>query len=829
MKLFRPLLIMIMTFITTTAYALPVCGVVTPPRLVFILDDSGSIDDTERGLMTVAIQKIVDGVRVAYPDAEFGAVQYVQETTSTPQDGNYDIIAPYTKNLTIAITKNPIVADLGQDHLPDSLNKMITDGIFSPGGVLEKPDGFFIYTDASRTSEICCTNLENSGTMTSTDAAPGFGEYTKLAQLSNTGNISLYHSLPTPADSTPEIAQGTGIYRNGATFDVPQADIDAITSNIIQGIGDNFTGDVTEAALPVSTHLKTNDQLFIPSKSLSPLEGHLKSYKIDDKGQPAASETWDAATKMTAAKRVANLYSTDASGNKVLFDSLDDAAFGSTGALNVATIKNYTIDPSFSSGAYLGDRQNGSFLGGVSEGNSLDLLTNEINRSLYLTDSSYRGFYKNTVASRQPLVLMSSDDGFLYAFNQITGELVWGWMPRSLASQLVNPNSFQDRHLMAGSVDILDIKDSTGAYASYVIASYKQGLGHYVLKLDDNGDLDQIVWDEDTAGVASVSPNDGEIEFFRDESGGKVYSIYSYSTSAATSRLKIRSLTDISVNKSIDLPYSVTSTPFVMQNYEKQNAPKKKHLYLGTSTGSIHSAGLLNASGSLDSDLNIQSQLQASSVATMSDTSTDPVTYIDASISAEDNRYYLSTQTEKRLTIHRYNSSNASWHKLWTSFVSGAGQWDDAGNYATDISGVPSKKDGFAIIPPDGIQSLPSDATITDKAFIVADAVVLPLSVPDSTSTNCVDTAYYYMYNLFNGKFPKETFLTVKEKPILTNIVLGYGDGKRLNVSDFLGTDKLLAYGLADQNLDFKAGIASSFTINDPVTTGIRGWREVGH
>lgn len=827
MKSLKILLSLIAFLLAIPTYGASSCGVSTPPKLVFIIDDSGSIDDTERAQMSDSIQKIIDGVEASHPDTLIGTLQYIQEAPSTPQDGQYGITLPYTSNLTISIVKSPLVPVLGEDHLPDSVNQMITDGIFNTGGALEEPDMFFIYTDAARANEgVCCSVLENTGGMASTDAAPGYGEYAKLAGLATSGDITLYHSLPSVGQEAPGVAQGDGIYRSAVGFTVAQADIDAIVDNIVSNIGTVFTGEVSETDLPITSQLKTGDKLVLPSKSISPLEGHLRAYTIGDDGKPATTASWDAATKMSASGRAAKLYSTDTSGNKILLSSLDDAAFGSTGSLTVSNIKDYTIDPSASSGIYLADRKSGSFLGGVSRGNSLDIIGNQINTSLYLYDTTYRDFFTNTVKNRKKLVLMSSDDGFLYAFDYDTGSLAWGWMPRSLASELVNYSSFQSKHLMAGTVDILDLKDSAGNYATYIVGSYKSGLGHYVLKLGSNGSLSSIVWDDDQSSLFNKSPNNGEMEFFSDGSG-TVYAVYVLTNSTNTSRVVVKSVTDSNPSLDIDLNYEVTSSPFVMQDYGKSNAPEKKTLYVGTAIGNIHVAGLLTGGG-IKNVAAIIASLQSSPVATMDDSSTDAITYINSSVAAKDNKYYLSAQTLSRLTVLKYDVSNTSWKKKWTSYVSGAGSWSDAGTYSADNSGVPSDQGGFAIVPPTGIQSLPVDAKVTDKATIVADAVVLPLNVLPASSTTCAPIAYYYVYSLTDGKFPKDSFFKTDNTAINTNIVLGYGEASRMTISDLAGKDKLVGYGLSDQRLDNSIGIGSPFIIKDPVTAGIRSWKEIG-
>ena len=113
----------------------------------------------------------------------------------------------------------------------------------------------------------------------------------------------------------------------------------------------------------------------------------------------------------------------------------------------------------------------------MSRGNDVALLTQMNNIGQYLTDSAYRTFYTNTISSRTERILVSSDDGFIYAFNQSNGQLNWGWMPRTLVGELKDYTSFQSQLYMRGTVDVIDAKDASGNYATYVVGSYKDGLG----------------------------------------------------------------------------------------------------------------------------------------------------------------------------------------------------------------------------------------------------------------------------------------------------------------------------------------------------------------
>ena len=586
-----------------------------------------------------------------------------------------------------------------------------------------------------------------------------------------------------------------------------------------------LTGDVSEAPLALPMQIASGDKVFVASRSPAPnIEGHLKAYAVQTDGSVSTTAAWDAATLMNNTKRQNGLYSTDAAGAKILFNSLDDVAFSTT-TPSVATVKAYTLDPSYSGGTYLAGRKSGSFLGAISRDNDLALLTQLNNMSLYLEDAAYRTLYSGTVATRDKKVLVSSDDGFLYAFNQSDGELAWGWMPRTLVTELKNYSTFQNNLFMRGKLDIIDAKNA-GAYATYVVGGYKNGLGHYVLKLSSSAGLDSVVWDEDRSGSFSTAPNHGEMDYFRDGSGN-TYVTYVLTTSANTSTLVIRNLatettTDVTLN------FNATSTPFVMPDFGDTNGPAAKTLYLGDSNGNIRRAALLS-SGALASAASIQSALQNTTY-TGELGAAEPILFLGAARSAWGGNYYLRAQSNSRLTVLQYDASTTHWKKRWTSYVGGAGTWDAAGTtYTADNSGAPTDTDGDGVatnVTANGIQWLPTGAAITDAAQIIADSIILPVSV--TASGACYGKAFYYLYRLTDGAFPDNKFFRFNSSTTYAeNLFLGYGNPTSVEIGDMPSKERLIGHGHADQTPSNAVGIPTSFIVNDPVATGIRGWKEL--
>lgn len=578
-----------------------------------------------------------------------------------------------------------------------------------------------------------------------------------------------------------------------------------------------LSGEVNEAIL-TPQQLQPGKKVFIASSSIDDgaQQGHLRAYAIQSDGTAVSTVSWDAATTMTKPERTSRLYSTNSNGSLASFATLDDGvgtgddAFDLGTLLEKATIINYTLDPSHDSGIYLGNRANNSMLGTISSDSDITQISRQVDTWNYLHDPSYRSFYNNTVSTRTERVLVTSNDGFLYAFNEIDGDIAWGWMPRSLIYNLTDFQTFQSKELMRGHIDVLDLKDTNGNYASYVVGSYKSGMGQFVLKLDSDSssksDLGSVVWDIDESEVNAMvdrAPNNGKRVYFSD-SNNKVYSAYIV-TADATSYLKIRSLTDTSVQHSIQLNYTATSTPYVMTDFGNASAPASKTLYLGDSSGNIYAAPLL-ASGVLDTANNINTAINGTAVAAMHTSSSSAVLYIGAS-SSDNGAYFLRAQSADRLTIFKYQSSQ--WNRLWTTYTGGAGKWTNATTYVADSN----------------IQSLPATARISDEALIVSNSIVLPVSTAP-TGSNCYRNAHYYLYNLVDGRFPTDRFYNTDNTAITTIVNLGNGEPETLKLSDF-SDGKLLGYGISDQKSNGSVGINKTLYIKDMITTGIRSWREL--
>jgi hypothetical protein len=481
----------------------------------------------------------------------------------------------------------------------------------------------------------------------------------------------------------------------------------------------------------------TGDLMYIPYQtdyyqkddgSYSWISGHLKAFAYQSDGSVSSTASWDADDEMTVSDRQSKLWSTDNNGNLVLFASLDDNAFSSTGTPSVSDIIAYTLDPSYHSGAYLANRDPDGMIG--------------------RPNTSQPGILGN-------LVVFQTDDGFLYAVDATSGALKWGYIPRPLVASLKNYSSFFTTHPMNGQIAVLNLDNDSGSTAGYVVGSADSGAIHYALSVDRNGNLDDLLWLDSTSGSNPHRP----IVFYI---GSTPYAVYV----GGTEEVVIRSLasnyseTRYDVSQYLDAGATLTAAPIGVADYALNSAGTSRYLnltlFVGDSVGDVY-YGTLISSNSIGSHLKLTALGNIGSSSTVS----DPVKYIEHATKGSTG--YITVQSTTRLKTFRYPESDASWFANWTSYTGGSGYWNDTGSgYTAETTFTPKSEH---------IQKLPdSGATITDKLSIASGVVFLPVQVESSGSC----TASYYLYKLENGVFPTNT--TFVGVTVTDNITLGTGN-----------------------------------------------------
>jgi type IV pilus assembly protein PilY1 len=143
---------------------------------------------------------------------------------------------------------------------------------------------------------------------------------------------------------------------------------------------------------------------------------------------------------------------------------------------------------------------------------------------------------------------------------------------------------------------------------------------------------------------------------------------------------------------------------------------------------------------------------------------------------------YLRVQGPSGITI--FSQLNGSWSPVWTTYAGGAGNW--SGNTYSPVTSS-------------SITPLPSGSTITDQALINSGNVIVPVTVPPSSTDTCgVNTAAYYIYSLSNGIFPSSAYFSASGASITQGYVIGQGNAFTPAVTVFNG--RLLLQSAANKN-----------------------------
>ena len=513
------------------------------------------------------------------------------------------------------------------------------------------------------------------------------------------------------------------------------------------------------------------DNIFEVQDQYTPNWGQVVAHTLDSDGEVSDKPIWsfDDGVHMTVSKRQQRLYSTDTEGNIINFYSdLDDDAFNADANPSAATIREYTMDPSYGDDSpYLGNRKKDSLLGLM--GDTSPVLVKAPGDAALFHDEEYRKYMSKHI-KRAPALLFTSQDGFLYTADATRcdsgGELKWGWMPRQFVDDLKGYTSFPRNEHFKGHFRIVDAKDANGVYGSYLIGSAEEGRLHYTMKLANNElsktcqdknkkeheydhelGFEKLLW-EDYAEISKTSPNNAAPVIWRDKDSGRTYVIY-ITGKDEDNKLTIRDITNggkiAAAWLEFDLEKKVSATPLVVK--EKDN---QVYIYFGTDKGQLHRISWTDdvdsIHGKLAWDNNFTDSEQLGEE--------KPVTYIGYA------RYqgaeYLRVQSLTRLTVLKRlpppkdTQEIQLWKKRWSTFTGGATTYS------------PTEKDTQAI------QHLANNAEIDSEALIVDGSILLPAYEVDAGEDVCsIGGGYFYFFNLDNGLFPSNKFIV--DKAVLTD------------------------------------------------------------
>lgn len=626
------------------------------------------------------------------------------------------------------------------------------------------------------------------------------------------------------------IAGGTTSYYSALT----QSDVRAALNNIVTNILGKSV--VSSYASPPSI---TEGSLEFLLKNVNPVsgQGDLYAYPVTSNGSVSSTASWDANSipTMTAATRSAVLYTTPMSttnnggGAAQTFSavaSTNSTAFAiNNTTLTASDIANYTIDPSYDNGAYLGGRYSGWFVGLPSSAPA-EVLTAPNNANL-LNNGGYLSF-ASSHASRQNTVLFSDNDGFLYAigYNNITSSstnngnptLLWGWMPGALLPSLQNYPTFWQGNNMGNfaSIDAYNSSGNNKGWHTYVVGIAGGGSIYYDLQLTGTStpNIGNVVAQYDYPGASQPVPS------------APVF--YQVNTPGATNFGEAWALTTINYNSSSylgilnvssgiatldQLPFTNTAMPYIDKN---------GNLFLGDGNGNVYemtAANLSQVLGQKTPNYTIPSAYLTSigNYTTNWPTNTGlktNVQFIGGTFYQGKN--YLRVQGPSGITT--FSQSNVAWSPVWTTYAGGAGTW--SGSTYSQVAYSGNNTSNNSITP------LPTGSSITDQALINSGNVIVPVTIPPSSTATCgVNTAAYYIYALSNGIFPSSAYVSPTGVSIGQGYVVGQGNAFTPSVTVFNGQQ--LLQGAASKNTTggtsgFASALGAGLPLGGPVA-----WRLV--
>ncbi|WP_292943848.1 gliding motility-associated C-terminal domain-containing protein [Olleya sp. UBA1516] len=226
-------------------------------KVLFIVDDSGSVSFSERQDMEASIQQLSNQIFSQNPLAEIGLVQYGQPDASSTSQPSYYLSYPFTVNPTISIPDNPGGNNLIQDVLPNSINTMINDGLFTTGGAFDNTTSIFIFTDALIDSG-CSSVLTNCSSCNVPALSCGYDYLTDLSNSLGGIPISTYRVTSSFNPGTADgIQQGAGVLIEGSNFQLNSTQIDLLTDSLIcidadYDVFNTCIGDTTQFTLTTS-------------------------------------------------------------------------------------------------------------------------------------------------------------------------------------------------------------------------------------------------------------------------------------------------------------------------------------------------------------------------------------------------------------------------------------------------------------------------------------------------------------------------------------------------------------------------------------------------
>lgn len=583
-------------------------------------------------------------------------------------------------------------------------------------------------------------------------------------------------------------------------------------NSALQSILASIQGNVLSAAPAVPSYVKNGSLAYaLASNNLyGSQQGYFYAYSTDANGTVSSSPAWQ--LSMNAQQRQSALYTDQGNGTSpILFTNTPTTAFNSI-VPTPQTIINYTIDPSYSSGAYLAGRANGSFLGTITSQADKPVILSRPNNPYFITNTAYQQFAK-TNASRSQLVLFTANDGFLYAVSggsvSSPGTLQWAWMPSTLLPQLQNYGTFQSTVPMNGGLRTVDSADSSGNWATYVVGTGQSGALHYDLKLTGCGSSTSSctpsiskIWFDNQSGATSPPASAPQAPAIWWDANGVAYAYY-FTTSGSTSYINVMRLYDGRTSQA-KLPFTPSSTATVDVLGGK--------LYVGDVSGNLWSFDLTAGTTA--------NSLAATQIGTVANASSaGPVRYLG--IGQTQNGYYIWATTDHEVNVFKFTggavaTSASGWTLWWWSATNGSGYFNGtAMTTTTSDPGVTSTTAPYW---------LDANSTITDASAVENNTLVVPVTVLNSADICGPSTAKYDFFNLDSGVFPQNRFYLRNGNVLTSNPIIGYGTAFSPVTSENSNGSGVI-YGSAQQNPQQNIGFQVAATTGIHVGSGVMGWQ----
>ncbi len=549
-------------------------------------------------------------------------------------------------------------------------------------------------------------------------------------------------------------------------------------------------------------------------------QGHLYAYPVTTAGT-IGNLLWDAADfddpadpndgyLMTVTLRENLLKSNQADGTICQFNDSSCVADGDlqTSGKNptASVIRGYTIDPNYDNGTYLANRRKGSLVGTISSRTMKPVYVDRPRSDALAGHGDFRGFVQAN-ANWKPIVLFSSDDGFLYAVDADNGTLKWGWLPRPLLGELKNYETFQQGKPMDGGFTLAYAKNGS-SWHTYLVGAGRGGEFHYVVQITTDSNHvpvpDQVIKIDEQSGYTSPHPTAPAIW---NDTTGTGYAFYVRNDGSAQGTAYRIRLHDGQVD-SVSLNGTASSNATVS---ELNGEP-----VVGMADGRLLQVDFAN---------NTTTEITTNSNGGALDGKVD---WVGTESVNGGYTYLWATTNSNQIAVYRWDDSGSQWKILWTTKAGGPST--DSYDYNDDNS------DGHPIVhgsdPGDtgaGPRWLPGDASITDASAIDKRSGVLlvPGTENNATESSCGGhIAKLYLFRLADGGFPTGTYVKATGNAVTTDITVGLGEAFTPVITYETATSATIV-PIASQNNNATPKPGDPIKRKAPVVPKRLNWREI--